>query len=431
MNVADVLRKNLAFMQGNIRVLTINQVLGMFARSMVFPYASLYILSLGGEPAQIGWVNSLAPLAGLIVFPLGGYIADHAGRVRIIALTGYLSGIIYLLFILAPNWQVIAVATVLQGATVLQFPPTSAILADSLTPNERGRGIATMYTMAGLLAIVSPYIAGAIISKCGVNLGMRFLYAWLMITNIGNAFIQQRFLRETTDIRTRIDLAGMREALAKAYAGIPQMLRQLPGSLRGLAVVTTLGFVSNAIAGPFWVVYAVEHIGLSAPEWGLILLVETILRNSCLIPAGFLVDRFGRRGPMLVALALSLVSVPFFVVASGFAEALAIRAVVGLANALFMPASSALMADSVPREIRGRVMSALGSGGVMLGAAAGGTGGPSLGFLLTLPLMLASFSAGYIYQWNPAAPWFFVLGATLLSLIVTLLFVKEPRVVQA
>ncbi|TEU10201.1 hypothetical protein E3J20_04680, partial [Candidatus Bathyarchaeota archaeon] len=55
-----------SFMRGNILVLTLTQVLGRFFRSMVMPYASLYILALGGEPAQIGLINSLRPLAGLI-----------------------------------------------------------------------------------------------------------------------------------------------------------------------------------------------------------------------------------------------------------------------------------------------------------------------------------------------------------------------------
>ncbi|MFP3897004.1 MAG: hypothetical protein ACLFV5_09270, partial [Anaerolineales bacterium] len=59
------LRKTFAFMQGNILVMTVTGAMGMFARSMAFPYASLYILALGGEPAQIGVVNSLRPLAGL------------------------------------------------------------------------------------------------------------------------------------------------------------------------------------------------------------------------------------------------------------------------------------------------------------------------------------------------------------------------------
>ena len=79
MALAASVREYLGFMRGNIRVLTATRVLGQFARSLAFPYASLYILALGGRPAQIGLVNSLAPLAGLLAFPIAGYLSDHAG----------------------------------------------------------------------------------------------------------------------------------------------------------------------------------------------------------------------------------------------------------------------------------------------------------------------------------------------------------------
>jgi MFS family permease len=122
-NALDMLR-------GNILVLTVTQALGMFCRSMAFPYTSLYILSLGGAPEQIGLINALSPLAGLIVFPLAGYLTDRAGRVRLIALAGYLSAAITLLYVFAAGWQAIAVARLLQGFMVFQFPASSAIIAD-------------------------------------------------------------------------------------------------------------------------------------------------------------------------------------------------------------------------------------------------------------------------------------------------------------
>ncbi len=79
------------------------------------------------------------------------------------------------------------------------------------------------------------------------------------------------------------------------------------------ARVLILLFMSNGIAGPFWVVYAVEHIGLSSVEWGLILLIETALKTLLFIPAGMLVDRYSRTKAILASLLLSLVSIPLFV----------------------------------------------------------------------------------------------------------------------
>jgi hypothetical protein len=59
-----------SFMRGNVLVLSVSGALGMFARSMVFPYVPLYIMSLGGQPEEIGIVYALGPLGGLLVFPV-------------------------------------------------------------------------------------------------------------------------------------------------------------------------------------------------------------------------------------------------------------------------------------------------------------------------------------------------------------------------
>jgi hypothetical protein len=88
------------------------------------------------------------------------------------------------------------------------------------------------------------------------------------------------------------------------------------------------------------------------------------------------------------------------------------------------------MADLVPRQIRGRVMSAIGQGSIMIGPAGGGTGGPAMGFLITIPLMLASLAGGYLYTLNPSYPWFVVMGTTAISVVLVLFFVRDPHTAE-
>lgn len=424
-NALDVLR-------GNILVLTVTQALGMFCRSMAFPYTSLYILSLGGAPEQVGLINAISPLAGLIVFPLAGYLTDRAGRVRLIALAGYLSAGITLLYVFARGWQAIALARLLQGLMVFQFPASSAIIADSLSPDSRGRGIATMSTIGSAVAIVAPYLAGTLLDARGVGTGMRILYGVMAGYNLLSATIHLRYLKETSEPRGHeLPANGPLDLLRHVYAGVPATLRQLPRSLKALAGVLTLGFVANGIAGSFWVVYAQEEIGLSSSRWGLILLIETSLRCLMYVPAGIVVDRWGRVRCIAASLFLLLLAIPSFVLFGGFIPALLTRAGVATADAFFITACSALMADLVPRDIRGRVMAALGRGTVLLGAASGGTGGPGVGFVITVPLMLASLAGGYLYNAWPPAPWFAVSVALAISLLLVLLYVRDPQVAEA
>lgn len=50
-----------------------------------------------------------------------------------------------------------------------------------------------------------------------------------------------------------------------------------------------------------------------------------------------------------------------------------------------------------------------------------------MGFLVIVPLMLASLLGGYLYALDPAYPWYFVLAATVAMVVVTALFVRDPR----
>ena len=421
------LQKRFEFMNVNLRILTLHQILGMFCRRMVLSYASLYILAVGGGDAEIGVVNSLQPLAGLVVFPLAGYLTDRTGRVRLIAFAGYFAAVTTLLYVFAPSWEWLAFAALLQGIIVFEFPPLSAILADSLRPHHRGVGIATMSTLATGFAIVSPYLAGITLEYLGDNAGMRLLYAVFTLSYGVSATLILKYLKETTAPTTTRTPLNVLRVLKDTYTGVPALIRQLPRSIKALSVLVGLGFITNAIISPFWVVYVTNVIQLSSVEWGLILLLEAIAKTVLTIPCGLLTDRYGRTATLGAAVVCSLLAMPALILAHTFLHVLVIRLGVGLAEALFLPSSTALMADYIPRATRGRVMAAIGRGSVLVGAAGGGTGGPGMGYLFTLPVMVTSVLGGLLYAQNPTHPWICTLGLTCLQLISLLLFIRDPE----
>ena len=423
----EVLRKRFEFMNLNLRILMIRQILGMFSYRLAIPYSSLYILALGGNKAQIGLINSLLPLAGLVIFPISGYFTDRTGRVKLIALAGYLSAFTWLLYVFAPSWEWIALGALIRGFMVFQFPPSSAILADSMDPKNRGVGIATMMTLGNAFAMFSPYIAGIILELFDINLGMRLLYTSLVFAQAINATLVLKYLSETTTVEKSETKQNIRGILKDAYAGIPELIRQMPPSVKALGALIGMGFIANAIAAPFWVIYVMEIIGLSSIDWGLILLLESVLKTVLAIPSGMIADRYSKRRILFVAMFLSLISLPSLILAKTFTHVLLIRLVAGLAGTLFVPSCTALMADFIPRDLRGRVMAAIGRGSVLIGATGGGTGGPGMGYIFTLPVMAASVLGGLLYSMNPIYPWLCILGTTTIQLLSVILFIRDPK----
>ena len=423
----EELRKRFSFMKGNLTVLTIRQVLGMFVRKMVLAYASLFVLAVGGDSSQIGIINSIRPLAGLLVFPVAGYLTDRVSRVKIITIADIVSGLTMITYIFAPSWQWIAVGALIQGFNVFSFPPVSAIMADSIEPQNRGVGVAMMNTMANLASLFSTVIAAIALDHFGDELGMRILYGFLGLQAIVSAVLVHYRLKDTTVPEPLDKMPGVLEILKKTYSGVPKLLGEMSTSVKAVSLVVLLAFLSNGISSPFWVVYVTSIIGLTKIEWGVILFYESILRVILIMPAGLLADRIGRTKTLLGAIIFSLISLPALMFAQNYTHVLLIRLGAAVAGAMFIPASSALISDYTPRNIRGSVMAAVGRGTAMIGAAGGGTGGPGLGYLFVIPLMISSILGGSLYSMNPTYPWYGVAVACVIQLLCVIFFIRDPE----
>jgi len=415
-------------MKGNVLALTMTQTMQSFFFQMAMPFLSLYILALHGTDPAVGLVFSLGPLASVFVYPIAGYLADNISRVKLIGIMGVFASLTYLFYVFAQHWSILAIGYFLGGFMIFHIPATSALLVDSLSPEQRGVGFATVWAVPGAIGILSPYIAGVLISIYRIDTAMKYIYASAVTVGVITSLIQIRFLRETTKTKSKISMSSIPSMMKKSYTNLLETIRWMPKSIRSIASVLFLSFFFNSIAGPFWVVYGKFGIGLSEDQWGLILLMSGVLSVALTIPAGAVIDRFGKRNTLIAGFAIQLLPVFFFVYSSTFTEVLVIFITISIINSFLIPACSALIADIVPRQWRGRVMALMGRGVLHIWSGGYPWGGASgMGFLLSIPMIIGSFIGGYIYGFNPVYPWLLLSASIVLSLIVTIAFLREPK----
>jgi len=82
------------------------------------------------------------------------------------------------------------------------------------------------------------------------------------------------------------------------------------------------------------------------------------------------------------------------------------------------------MVELVPRERRGMAMAILGRGWLHTNIKEKIGGGPGMGFILTLPIVVGSLMSGYIYDMFPSAPWLLLGSALMVNAVIAVFYLR-------
>ncbi len=395
------------------------------ANSMVMTYLPLYVLLLGGTEPMIGLMYALGSLASIILSPIGGYVADYQGRVKLIIFLIFTSSLGYLFFIFAQNWVTLALGMFFMYLFGFWAPIENALVADSLHPKERTIGFATLMTIPYGIGIVSPYIGGYLVEKWNPVYAIRVLFSIAFILGLVRTFISLRFLKETVhEVGETVSLRKLPLLMKTAYKRVLEVLRWMPKSLRSIISISFIDEVFIRMVRPFTVVYVVTNIELSPSQYGLILLIVSALRTLLMTPLGIVVNKYGRRRMLLITMALSPIPVFFLIYSKTFLLTLTLFLFTVIIDAISWPAFSALTADIVPRERRGRINAAVGESGVFIDIV--GRPRPG-GFLLSIAALIGSATGGYIYGYNPTYMWLIFSIGLIMCCILFAIYVHEPE----
>ena len=114
-----------------------------------------------------------------------------------------------------------------------------------------------------------------------------------------------------------------------------------------------------------------------------------------------------------------------FLYATSFWQVLALGALTMLPNTFLNPSFQAMFTDMVPREKRGRMIAALGGGGVWFMGGAWGTG-----VIAMLSMTAGSLLSGYVYRFNSSLPWVILSASLVLLGVLFITQIKESDKVE-
>ena len=395
-------------MRGNILVLIVSWVFTEFSTSMIYPYQSLYIRDLGASPFILGLMSSMGYFLLCLVRIPGSYLADKYGRRSIIVAMTYGVATSYLFYIFAPDWRFVLIGITINNLCLIYQPALEAIQADSLPPERRGVGYAASRVVPSVAAAVSPLIAGFLVERYQLVLGMRIAYGMVLAASLAAAVIRMIFLKETLDSPRKIELKELGNTFIESIRSIAEAWRLIPKNLMFLVLASLIAAFSDPMFYLFASLYAIDKIGVNGMEWALVNTASMVIVIIAGLPLGRFVDAIGRKKSIVLAYLLFTPPTIYFIFCRDFISLLIIYIMFGLGSALVRPAQSALQADLIPRDRRGRIIGTIGT----------------LNILAMIP---SSTLGGLLYQVNPASP--FVLSAILgvVTLLIVAFLVKEPH----
>ena len=411
------------FLKGNALVMTVCECIWRSTVDIVVPFVSLYVLELGGNYQTIGFIMSGASLASMLLYPLGGYIADYQGRIKLIGYMTFMYAFAFLVTGLGESWQWLALGMFLQNLTTFYWPAIQALMADSIPPGQRGLGFATIEAIPAAFGLIAPLTGAWLIGLLGMRTAMRGLYFSAFLIASALALFRLRFLKETLTNPKRLDVSprGIMRLFADSYRGVFTTLSGITRELWVLSLLVTALVFSASFASSFWIIRATKIIGLSLPEWATVIMVSGVVGVILGIPAGRLIDRLSKRWVTGVCIILGAVLSFLFLRASSFSEVLILALAAAVVDAFLNPSLKSLFADLTPRSVRGRAMALVGGGGLNLMRNVFANS-----ILTKTFLTLGAFLSGYIYGLDTTLPWLILSGAMLIIGVCFILFVRDP-----
>jgi MFS family permease len=248
-----------------------------------------FLQTLGASVFVIGLYDALRTLLGALYAYPGGVIVDLWGHRRAFLTFNIVSIVGYALVLLVPHWGAVIVGMFLfLSWSCFSLPATFSLVAAALEANRHSMGIGVQSVIKRLPIMVAPFFGGLLIDRFGVIDGVRIALV-ISIVLSGAAIFVQRQIRDEP-----------KEETAKERPNFWQSLREFNSPMRRLLWSDILIRFCERIPYAWVVIFAMDYIGVSAKQVGVLTSVEMLAAILCIIPASHYADRYGREPFVIV-----------------------------------------------------------------------------------------------------------------------------------
>ena len=223
-NILKFLKRNI-YLNNNFFLLWQGQAVSKFGTYLFDIAMIIWLKEATDNASMIAFVIAASQVPEIIVAPIGGTIADHFQKNKVMAATDFISGLVSLvlglilymnMFTLTFSYIVIIVSSIILGISASCFNPASLSLIPDLLPRDQLTKANSLYQTTGRVAELSGQSAGGIfVSILGAPLLFVFNGVSFWVSAISELFIQQDKTNKSDPFDTKVKFAEFKKSVAE------------------------------------------------------------------------------------------------------------------------------------------------------------------------------------------------------------------------
>ncbi len=349
-------------------------VLAVYAPTLLFSITTgimnlilpLYVADFRVPYGVVGLIVAADLFGTLIGDVPAGMLMRRLGRKRLMLLGLAINGLMTLGLYWAQSVVLVGLLRVVSGVGWALFAVSRhAYLADMVSPAQRGRAIALFGGTFRIGWFIGPSLGGFLAARYGLRASFLAYVALVGLTLL----TVLRFAREQESgpggpIGGHVSISSLKTLLKTHYrvlatSGIGQVLAQM----------------TRASWRTIIPLYGADVIGLDVAQIGLIMSALSAVDMSLFMPAGMIMDRWGRRFATVPSFGLQGIGLALIPLTGSFAGLLSAGLLIGVGNGLSSGTMMTIGADLAPEDARGEFLGLwrlVGDAGAMAGPLAAG-----------------------------------------------------------
>ena len=193
--ISEPLEKRLDFKQVGGIVILLSVILALrsaFFYGTVSFVPTYFVKVLNSDMVWSGLSVFIMMIAGLVTQPIGGHLSDIFGRRKVYAVSSFISGIGFIVFLVLP----LPISLVALGITgffiFLGFPMTFAIISDTIPKETMSGNTGIVSGIGGIGSVLSPMMVGLLADHFGLYLALFIPISFTIIAGILTLFLPKK-----------------------------------------------------------------------------------------------------------------------------------------------------------------------------------------------------------------------------------------------